>query len=139
MKFAKTSPNLTIRMGFGRVTKANKRVDEFWNRCFTLITLDFYAFYASTFLSCNENDFRQRLPVNKRKTLVISLSAHVITALVRWSVRRSVSEAVINVRALLAHRIKNIYFAAKVPLTCQPQARNVKGKQVKRKHACSFN
>lgn len=76
--------------------------------CFTLITLDFYAFYASTFLSCNENDFCQRFPTNKRRTLVISLSAHVITAIVRWSVRRNVSEAVINVRAQVGRRIKNI-------------------------------
>lgn len=104
--------------------------------CFTLITLDFYAFYASTFLSCNENDFCQRFPTNKRRTLVISLSAHVITALVRWSVRRSVSKAVINVRAQVAElRI----FRCESAIDMSTASTEREREQVKRKHACSFN
>lgn len=107
---AGTSPNLTIRMGRKPETTdpKQKKSSSPGIDCFTLITLDFYDFYASTFLSCNENDFRQWFQTNKRKTLVISLSAHVITALVQRSVRRSVSEAVINVQAQVARRIKNI-------------------------------
>lgn len=52
------SPNLTIRMvwpGEGVPNKRSPAID-----CFTLITLEFYDFYAATFLPCNENDFRQQ-------------------------------------------------------------------------------
>lgn len=140
-RWKSASPNLTIRMVWtdegSQARNSRTQTKEVLESTVSRLSRWTFMIFMLDVLFMQRKWFSPTIRTNKRKTLVISLSAHVITAFVQSSVRRSVCGAVINVRVQVARRIKNICCESAIDMsTASPERER---EQVKRKHACSFN